>query len=211
MDTVYLVIEFENRIVYLPFRDLKSVDSFTVGFDNLLELAASINDYLSLGIPNDQILDVYLSEDIDQVNNDMQEFDKRYLSVKFSRDDFIKEDLEKKMINYLKSDINRINLNAGLKKVKDNYQKKYNKELLSDKDIGRITLLYLGDDYKRYKESYYQLKDDGHKVKIREHDINYAKYKEYEEEDKELLVSFTGMSIDELKEYVFSQNKGHVR
>ena len=36
MKEVYLVIEFESRIVYIPFKDLASVDSFTIGFDNLL-------------------------------------------------------------------------------------------------------------------------------------------------------------------------------
>lgn len=207
MDLVYLVIEFDNRIIYLPFKNLECVDSFTVGFDNLLELAAAINDYLSLNIPREQIVDVYLSESIDLVYDDMQEFDKRYLTVKYNRDDFEKNDLEKKLINYLKTNINLMNLDNGLNRVIRNYKNKYNKETLDDKDIGRITLLYLGDNYKRYKECYFKLKDEGQKVKIHKHDIDYVKHKEHEEEDKMLLIKFTGMNLDELSDYVRMQEK----
>ncbi len=207
---VYLVIEYENQIIYLPFKDLASVDGFTVCFDNLLELAASINDYLSLNIPNEKILDVYLSEDIDKICDDNQAYNKRYLAVKYSRDNFITKDLERTFINYLKNGISHINDHSGLKIVFDNYCKKHvndKKAYLEDRDIERIALLYLGDNYKRHKETFFKLRDKGYKIKINETRRDYTKVSEYEEDDKMLLTMFTGMTIDELHDFVISQNK----
>ena len=210
MKEIYLVIEFESRIIYLPFKDLESVDNFTVCFDNLLELAASINDYLSLNIPNDEILDVYLSEDIDKIYDDNQEYNKRYLAVKYRRDNYDKSDLEKTFMTYLKYGIKKINEHSGLKNVIDNYEDKHvknKKASLEDKDMEKIALLYLGNDYKRHKECFFKLKDKGYKIRINIPKIDYSNPKKLEEEDKMLLTMFTGMNIEELKTYVLSQNE----
>ena len=32
---IYLVLEFDNKIIYLPFKNLEYVDNYTIGFDNL--------------------------------------------------------------------------------------------------------------------------------------------------------------------------------
>ena len=209
MKEVYLVIQYEDRFIYLPFRDLISVDDFTETFDNLLELAASVNDYLSLGFPNQKILDVYLSESVAKITDDSQAYDKRYLEVKYSRDNFISKEVEKSFISYLKSGINRVNEQPGLKIVFDNYCKKYvngKKAYLEDKDIERIALLYLSDNYKRHKDIFFKLRDRGYKMKIHEFEHDYTKIKEKEEADKMLLSMVTGMNMDELKAFVLDQS-----
>ena len=212
---IYLVFEFDNDLIYLPFKNLSCVDDYTMGFDNLLELSATTMDILSLNIPKEEILDVYLSEDISKINDDMQEFNKRYLSVKYSRDNYDKLDLEKNFINYLKNNIDKNIFSEfnGLKSVYDNYIKKYalNREI-TDKDIMRIALLYLSDNYKRYKECYYILKDKNYKTKIKKHKlINLNKKDELLEEDNISLINNTDMSIEELTEFINKQNKGKKR
>ena len=210
MKEVYLVIEYEDRLYYLPFKDLVSVDEFTVCFDNLLELAASINDYLGLDYDNGKILDVYLSESIDKIDNDNQAYNKRYLAVKYKRDNFIRSEIEKVFIKYLKGQISNINDYSRLKMVFDNYYNKYikdKKNYLEDKDRERIALLYLGDKYQRYKEVFFKLRDKGYKMKINEIKHDYTKKEQYEEDDKMLLTMFTGMNLGELRDFVLKQNE----
>ena len=212
---IYLVLEYENRLVYIPFKDLACIDEFTTRFDNPLELCAIINDYLDLDIPRSEMLDAYLSEDINNIYDDMQEYNKRYLAIKYKRDNYDNLDLGIKFTNFIRFNIEKANLFIGLDKVIDHYKEKYCKyRKLMDKDISKIALAYLGSDYKRRKECYYKLKDLGYRTKTNEFHIDYAEtsIKELEEEDKMLLVLLTNMTIQELKEYVSNQdNKGRKR
>ena len=215
MESIYLVMEFDNNRIYLPFKSLIDLDNYTVGFDNMLELVATTKDILGLSIPNEEILDAYISTDIDNIEDDMQEFNDRYLSIKYMRDNYDKKDLEKKFIKYVKSNLNRsFSEFAGLKNIYDNYVIKYlANRTITDTDISKISLLYLGDNYKRYKDVFYKLKDKKVNVKILEKEIKYTKEnidKMYEE-DIMLLVNGTNMSIPELNECISRQNKGMTR
>ena len=73
MESIFLVLEFDNNLIYLPFKSLEDIDNYTVGFDNVLELLATSNDILGLNIPREEMVDAYISKDIDSVNDDMQE------------------------------------------------------------------------------------------------------------------------------------------
>ena len=207
---VYLVLEYDTGIYYIPFKNMPCVDEFTCRYTSPLELCAVINDYLELNIPRDEMLDAYLSESIDDIYDDMQEYNKRYLAVKYKHDNYDNLDLEIKFSNFIKYNMDKVNNFVGLNQVIEHYKNKYCKNrMLLDKDIERITLAYLGSDYKRRKECFFKLKDLGYKTKINDIHIDYSNLKALEEDEKMMLILLTNMSIPESKEYVSSQsNKG---
>ena len=213
MKDIYLVMEFDNRHIYLPFKSLEAVDEYTIGFDNPLELVATTKDIIGLDIPNEEILDAYLASDISNIEDDMQEFKERYLSIKYRRDNYDKYDLEKQFISYINYNLknNVFKEFSGLENVYNNYLNRYVKDReLKEKDVMRIALLYLGSNYKRYKECYYILKDKKYKIKIKEKKTIYSEsnIKQMLEDDKMLLINGTNMNIPELYDCVSRQNKG---
>ena len=205
---VYLVIQYDKEIIYLPFKDIASVDAFTVGYDNLLELAASVGDIVKIGIPNSEIVDVYLSSSMEKVNDDMQEFDKRSLAVKYSRDNYSEEEVRDKFVEYLSKHAKKFDNFRDFKAVLNNYKNKYGNSLGED-DIVKIAKLYFGNNYNRFKEWYFKLRDKGYKFKNREHKVKYSSdmVKQIQEDNKMALVMLTGYSEDELHDYVISQIK----
>ena len=214
-NNIYLVLEFDNNLINIPFRSLEYVDSFTEMYDNPLELVASLNKLLALGIPNEEILDAYLATSIYNINDDKQEFTDRSLAVKYNRNRFNKDDLLLKLITYLKSNLSNLHTFSGMENILNNYRKK--KKItgnITDKEIEAISNIYLNDSYKRRKECYFKLKDKGIKIKEDEHKIDYSKVslKELDEEELYLLITLTNMSLDELKEYTHKQMaSGHTR
>ena len=71
---IYLVLEFDNTLINIPFRHLEYVDSFTEMYDNPLDLVAVLNKYLELGIPKEEILDAYLATSLYNINDDEQQY-----------------------------------------------------------------------------------------------------------------------------------------
>ena len=204
---VYLVLEYETGVYYIPFKNMACVDEFTSRYTSPLELCAVINDLLELNIPRNEMLDAYLSQSIDDVYDDMQEYNKRYLAVKYKNHNFDNLDLDIKFGNLIRYDGNKTKNFIGLDKVIAHYKSKYciNRDFM-DKDIDKVALAYLGSDYKRRKECFFKLKDLGYRIKINQVHINYSDLKALEEEEKMLLMLLTNMSIPKLKEYVNSQN-----
>ena len=214
-NTIYLVLEFDNNLINIPFRNLEYVDSFTEMYDNPLDLVAVLNKYLELGIPKEEILDAYLATNLYNINDDDQQYKDRSLAIKYNYNRFNKDDLLLKLINYLKSDLTHLHDFSGMENILNNYRKKKNlTSNITDKEIEAISNIYLNDSYKRRKECYFKLKDKGIKIKVDEYKIDYHKVtiKELEEEEKQLLVILTNMSLDELKEYTHKQMaSGHTR
>lgn len=205
---VYLVLEYESGLYYIPFKDLACVDEFTSRYNSPLELCAVINDYLDLGKEREEMLDAYLTDNLDKLDDDMQEYDKRYLAIKYKRDNYDNLDLEIKFSNFIRHNMEKVNNFIGLDKVISHYKDKYRKGgNLLDRDADKISLAYLGSDYKRRKECFFKLKDLGYKTKINDVHVSYANLKEMEEEDKMMLVLLTNMTIPELMEYVNSQSQ----
>ena len=42
MEEIYLVLEYDNRLVYLPFQKLEYVDAFTSGYEDRVELCETL-------------------------------------------------------------------------------------------------------------------------------------------------------------------------
>ena len=210
---VYLVLEYERGVYYIPFKNMAAVDEFTSRYTSPLELCAVINDLLELNIPRDEMLDAYLSQSIDDVFDDMQEYNKRYLAVKYKNHNFDDLDLDIKFANLIRYGGNKTKNFIGLDKVIAHYKNKYckNRDFM-DKDIDKVALAYLGSEYKRRKECFFKLKDMGYSIKINQVHINYSDLKALKDEEEMLLMLLTNMSISKLKEYVNNQhNKGMKR
>lgn len=213
MDEVYLVLEYDTQIIYIPFTKLEYVDAFTSGYNDKVELCEAINRYLELAIPKDEILDAYLSENIYKVNDDMQEFEKRYLAIIYKHDNYDKDDLKNQLARFMKYKKDKIFVFRGLKQVVKNYKNKYRGDkTLLDADYDKIARAYIGVDYKRQKECYFKLKDMHYKIKINKVVVDPTKTStKLEAEDKMNLCWFANMRLEDLKEYVNNQIKGRSR
>ena len=213
MDLIYLVLEYERQKIYIPFSKLEYVDAFTREYNDKIELCEAINKYLELAIPKDEILDAYLSENIYKVNDDMQEFEKRYLTIIYKRDNYNQNDLKNKLASFIKYKKDKVFVFRGLKQVIKNYKNKYRGDkTLLDADYDKIARAYIEVDYKRQKECYFKLKDMNYKIMINKVMVDSPKTNiKLEEEDKMNLCWFTNMRLDELKEYVNNQVKGRSR
>ncbi len=215
MSEVYLVLEYEDRLVYIPFRDIEYADTFTCMYEDKLALCEAVNRYLELGYEKEQMLDAYLSADIDKIDDDMQEFDDPYLSVKYSRDLYDYDDLAVKLGHLVQNRRDKVYLFSGLNNVIQYYYKKKERNNLApnDKDGTNIAGSYLGKGYKRNKECYYKLKDLGYKVKIEKYKPDPRKTSiAIDEEKKEIMCMMAEMKIDKLKAYVAKENvKGRHR
>lgn len=209
MEEIYLVLEYDNRLVYLPFQKLEYVDAFTSGYEDRVELCETISRYLELGIPKDEILDAYLSENIFMIGDDMQEAKRRYLNIKYKHDNYDVTDLKNKLAQFMKYKKDKIFIFSGLKQVVRNYKNKYRGDkTLLDADYDKIAKAYLGVDYKRQKECYYKLKDMGYHITINRIKPDPSKTSvELENEDKENLCWFVDMNLDDLKKYVSDQER----
>lgn len=207
MEEMYLVLEYEHRLVYLPFRKLEYVDAFTCGYEDRVELCDTINRYLELGIPREEILDAYLSENIYKTGDDNQEYEKRYLAIQYKHDNYDVEDLKNKLASFMKYKKDKVFIFSGLKQVVKNYKNKYRGDkTLLDVDYDKIARAYLGVDYKRQKECYFKLKDMGYKIRINKLVIDPKKTSiQLEEDDKNNMCWFCDMQLDDLKKYVADQ------
>ena len=120
---IFLVLQYDYQYIYIPFNSLKDVDNYTVGFDNPLDLVATTGSILELNMPNEEILDAYLSEGEDKITDDSQEFKRRYLTIKYRRDDYVKDDLERKFSEYISFNLHNKVFDEfnGLKNFYDKY------------------------------------------------------------------------------------------
>ena len=207
-NNIYLVLEFDNNYINIPFGDLASVDEFTQIFDNPLELVGALDDYLELGLPREEILDAYLASSLYNINDDSQEFRDRTMAIKYNRDRFDNNDLKIKLVAYLKGNLSRLKELSGMEQILENYRKKKktNRDI-SDKEIEAVGAIYLDSSYKRKKECYFKLKDKGIKTKTNEYKIDYRKttIEELIKDDIMALISLTNMSLNELREYTHRQ------
>ncbi len=205
MSEVYLVLEYEDRLVHIPFRNIEYADTFTCMYEDKLALCDAVNRYLELGYQKEQMLDAYLSDDIRKIDDDMQEFEEPYLAVKYTRDLYDYNDLAIKLGELVLNKRDKVYMFSGLDKVINYYYKKKQRSNLapSDKDGANIAEAYLGKGYKRNKECYYKLKGLGYKVKIEKYKPDPRKTSiALDEERKEIMCLMAEMKLDKLKAYV---------
>ena len=234
MDKVYLVLQYDHRLVYLPFKKLEYIDEFTIGFEDKVALCEAISKYLDLGIPREECLDAYISETIKDIKDDTQEFSKRYLGIQYSHNNYNLESLIEKLCKFMAGKIEKMirvsNLTipesdrqrkiaevekeiavfSGLDIVIKNFRKKRDKASyspLKEDELTNIATAYLGTDYRRKKEVYFRLKDMGYKIKNNRLVIDPTKTSiALEDEDRDNLCWFVDMNLDTLKQYVASED-----
>lgn len=162
MGVVNLVIKYNKGIISIPFKDIISLDEFTVGYDNPLELLNALNRLLNLDIKNGQLIEIY----VDYLYNNKR----KRLPVKYSVDNYDIEDLKIMYAKYYKDNHVRIlAYNEGIRYVKHDKIINYNLRCddITDRDIDLAVIAYFEKaGYKKYRDAYFRLKEAGYKVRI---------------------------------------------
>ena len=153
-ERVYLNVDTNDGLMFIPFIGLKELDLFTVGFQNGLELINSLNRMLDVSINIDSVKRIYISGDM------YKKSDKGSLSeIKYSSDNFDKELLAKMYALYLKQDRRRV-MKSDIRNIitKGMVMFKGGKSL-SDRDIEKAVEIYFDKDYKNQRDAYFLIKD----------------------------------------------------
>jgi len=153
-ERVYLNVDTNEGLMFIPFIGLKELDLFTVGFQNGLELINSLNRMLDISINIDSVKRIYISGDM------YKKSDKGSLSeIKYSSDNFDKELLAKMYALYLKQDRRRV-MKSDIRNIitKGMVMFKGGKSL-SDRDIEKAVEIYFDKDYKNQRDAYFLIKD----------------------------------------------------
>lgn len=153
-ERVYLNVDTNDGLMFIPFIGLKELDLYTVGFQNGFELINSLNRMLDISINIDSVKRIYISGDM------YKKSDKGSLSeIKYSSDNFDKELLAKMYALYLKQDRRRV-MKSDIRNIitKGMVMFKGGKSL-SDRDIEKAVEIYFDKDYKNQRDAYFLIKD----------------------------------------------------
>ena len=198
MASVSLVLEFDDRVIAIPFRGLEKLDRFTIGYDNKVELFNSLTKLLDFRFKRERVNNIYIQYIVKDKKISI-------LPVKYSQDDFDIDDLKNVYKEYYKDDHTRIKSTTnGIRHVKHetilNYL--YNGLEVTNMDIDKAVDSFLKGGYKKYRAAYFTLKKHGYKVKCREMDdeINISKYDSEDAYFQSLLRTTTMDKEDEVIE-----------
>ena len=172
MAKVSLVLEFNNRVMTIPFKDISLLDEFTVSCSDKDELTNKLKDVYDITITGN----IYKA-DIQYIVNNRKVF---YLPIKYSEDDFEIEDLISVYKKYYEDDHTRIKTTeGGIKYVKHDTINAYlhGKEI-TNTEIDHVVNSFFKGSYKKYRDAYFTLKRYGYKVKCKSHleKIDLSKY-----------------------------------
>ena len=171
MGKVSLVINDNGRIISIPFKDINSLDEFTVYYDNYLELVASLNELLDLGIEDIINTNVrcsyrYKTRSYKYLQDNLYAYVD--LPIKYRIDNFNFNSVRDMYAKFYKDDHERIMMvKDGIRNVSTNAIKSYLAgNDISDRDIDIVVKAYFNGSYKKYRNAYYLLTRMGYKVKI---------------------------------------------
>lgn len=168
MNKVSLNIVYDNGVIEIPFKSIKSIDMFTIMFNNNKDLYEKLKEILNLNIEWDKIREIYISYEYDsRYNSDYIVVEE--LPLRFSQDDYDIEDLKKVYSQYYKDNYMRILATKnGIRHVNHDKIRKFTakSDNVSDNDIDMAVNAYFkGDSYKKYRDAYYLLIKHGYSVK----------------------------------------------
>lgn len=153
-ERVYLNVDTNEGLLFIPFVGLRELDLFTVGYENSFELINSLNRMLDIFIDIDSVKRIYISGDM------YKKSDKGSLSkIKYSSDNFDKELLAKMYALYLKQDRRRVMRSDIRNIITEGMVKFKGGKSLSDKDIEKAVEIYFDKDYKNQRDAYFIIKD----------------------------------------------------
>ncbi len=178
MDEVYLVIEHSKGVIKIPFKEIKDIDTFTMLFDNELELFAFLSNRLNFDIPTSQLDDIYVSYSYQSKTDDKTRW--RSIPVKYSTDDYDLDDVEAMYAKYYQDNHTRILANTDeLRHLNSDYIANYDieKDNITDNIIALLVKAYFKDkSYMKRRTAYFRLKETGYHVKMRKKETVVSPY-----------------------------------
>lgn len=169
MNRVSLNIIYENRVLSIPFKDLKSLDMFTINYNSYIELFNVLNKILDLKLDVNKFKDVYISYSYKRRNGKMATCE---LPIRLSMDDYDIDDLKKVYADYYKDNHMRILATRdGIRHVKHDAIRTFNARSrdVTDSDIDSAVNSYFDGSYKKYRDAYFTVVKSGYTVKNNEY------------------------------------------
>lgn len=164
MNKVKLTVNYGNYgVISIPFPNLKSCDEFTMGFDNMDDLGIALNDILGLGI--NQLIVVSSGVNYEYKAKGSNEINTQYLDVRFSGDVYDIEELKALYAEFFQDDRSRINNSKnGIWYVKHENVREFvsGYKNISDESIVKAVNSYLDGSYKKTRDVYFILKNNGY-------------------------------------------------
>lgn len=151
---VYLNIDTDEGLLFIPFTDLEKLDLFTIGFENKEELITNLNKILDLSINLDEVNNIYISGERYKKSN-RGSLD----HIKYRKDNFNYKSLCDMFSLYLKQDRRRIRNNNIRNVITEGMVKFKGGRFISDKDIDLAVKVFFDKDYKNQRDSYFLIKD----------------------------------------------------
>lgn len=167
-DEILLFIITDRGNIAIPFKNLLEVDSYTIRFENILELLKKIGKIVKKDLSSLRVIDSYLEYNYNyratRENVDLN----GKLPIKYKDDNYDDDNLITGFAEYLKGDYQRIKqFNIKFVRVPaiENYIR--GNGILTDEDIDMAVNAYFKDgNYKKRREVYFKLKRFGKKIRI---------------------------------------------
>lgn len=183
MSKTCLNIVYKNGVISIPFKGIKNIDMFTIGFNSYKELYERLSKLLNINIDFSNIMDIYINYEYKERNKRGHTVIKK-LPIRLSMDDYDIQDVKRVYAQYYKDNHNRINTtDDGIKNVNHEAIKRfcYNSMDISDNDIDlAVNSYFKGDSYKKYRDAYFLLIQTGYDIKQnvydRENRTDLSKY-----------------------------------
>lgn len=204
MKNVRLVVVYNRRTISIPFKNIDSIDEFTVYYDTSKDIGLVLNKILYLNQKDSSVKKIYIIKEAERYNKI------EYLPVKYSFDNFQYDSVVNNYIDYLiKHEDLLFKHGTALNKITNNYMQKHNKTSLNENDIERIAQLYLKNtdtkyNYNRLRLAYYLLIKEGYKIDIKSlkkenKSINRTDLTKYNPQDDffEYLIRYSKMGDEE--------------
>lgn len=152
----YLQMEYGNKVISIPFGNLKNIDNYTIRFENREKFLNHIFRVLNVNISTSDIGKVYLLLE----NKLGEEFDYEYcLPIKYSNNNFNFDSLKLAFTEYLQKNHNRIRM-FDIIHVKLPYMMHFKDELsdITNEEIKMAVNAYFnGDSYKKMRVVYFAI------------------------------------------------------
>lgn len=155
----YLVIVTTQGDITIPFLGIEEVDTFTVQYDKQKDLVENLFKMLDIKVPLDKVRDVYIFKE-HYSKKDENTYIRNY-PVKYSGDNFNKDDIFYAFSSYLKDDPRRIR-RTDVQYVKHDALMDYlaGERGITDFDIERAVSSYLKKQgYSVYRDIYFLIKN----------------------------------------------------
>ena len=154
----YLELEYDNKVISIPFGKLKDIDKYTMKYKDRKVFLNKLISILELDIDIDFVNRMYLVKEEDR----LCEFDyETCLPIRYSNDNYDIDSLRDNFISYLQQDHSRIRMfDVIYVKLPWMMDFRDGKKDISNDEIKLAVNTYFKDNYKGIRKVYFDIKDE---------------------------------------------------